>query len=67
MDSMPMHLAAALGKPGVALFGQTNPEQWSPWKSPIIVHRAPEPERVLADISPETVFESLRQIVAARV
>jgi heptosyltransferase-3 len=35
MDSMPMHLAAALQIPGVALFGMTNPKNFGPWHSPI--------------------------------
>jgi heptosyltransferase-3 len=39
VDSMPMHLAAALGKPGVALFGPTDERTWGPWKSPLVVLR----------------------------
>lgn len=30
-DSGPMHLAAALGRPLVALFGPTSPEQFGPY------------------------------------
>ncbi|MCS7063998.1 MAG: glycosyltransferase family 9 protein [Methylacidiphilales bacterium] len=37
MDSMPMHLAAALQIPGIALFGKTNPHNFGPWQSPITV------------------------------
>ena len=29
----PMHLAAAVGTPVVALHGPTNPSQWAPWGS----------------------------------
>ena len=32
-DSGPAHLAAAVGKPTVVIFGSTNPVQWHPWKS----------------------------------
>jgi heptosyltransferase-3 len=31
VDSMPMHLAAALGTPTVALFGPSNENVWGPW------------------------------------
>ena len=30
-DSGPMHLAAALNKPTLALFGPTNPNRFGPW------------------------------------
>jgi len=76
VDSMPMHLAAALGKPGVALFGPTNDKVWSPWHSRLIVlrrdcrclHRSrlcpkgPESE-CLAAISAETVLENLAPLL----
>ena len=39
VDSMPMHLAAALGKPGVALFGPTDEKVWGPWHSQLTVLR----------------------------
>ncbi len=32
-DSGPMHIAAALGCPVVAVFGSSNPELWHPWTS----------------------------------
>ena len=39
VDSMPMHLAAALGHPGVALFGPTDENIWGPWHSRLTVLR----------------------------
>ena len=29
---MPMHLAAAMGTPTVALFGPSSEDEWAPWK-----------------------------------
>jgi heptosyltransferase III len=32
VDSMPMHLAAAMGTPTVALFGPSSEDEWAPWQ-----------------------------------
>jgi len=32
-DSGPIHIAAAAGRPIVALYGPTNPAQWHPWQA----------------------------------
>lgn len=34
VDSVPMHMAAALGTPVVALFGPSNLNEWGPWRVP---------------------------------
>ena len=34
VDSVPMHMAAALKIPSVVLFGPTNLNQWYPWNAP---------------------------------
>ena len=34
VDSVPMHMAAALQTPSVVLFGPSNIKQWYPWQSP---------------------------------
>lgn len=34
VDSMPMHLAAAMGTPTVALFGPSGEVEWGPWNTP---------------------------------
>jgi heptosyltransferase I len=41
VDSGPLHLAAALGKPGVALFGPTDPACTGPFGGSLSVLRAP--------------------------
>jgi ADP-heptose:LPS heptosyltransferase len=47
-DGGAMHIAAALGKPIVALFGDSPPERWRPWSVP---HRiASTQSRNLADL-----------------
>ena len=56
-DGGAMHLAAALGKPVVALFGDSPVERWRPWGVP---HRVLQPEsRDLADLPLEPVLEAL--------
>lgn len=70
VDSGPLHLAAALGRPGVALFGTTDPARNGPISQNITVLRDPAApisyKRVDAEsewmrrLSPETVFEALR-------
>jgi heptosyltransferase-1 len=42
LDSGPLHLAAALGKPGVAIFGPTSPDRNGPYGGRIRVLRAPD-------------------------
>ncbi len=44
VDSGPMHLAAALGKPGVALFGPTDPRRNGPYSPLFSVIRVPGAE-----------------------
>jgi ADP-heptose:LPS heptosyltransferase len=55
-DGGAMHLAAALGKPVVALFGDSPVERWRPWGVP---HRVLRPDsRNLADLPTEVVLEA---------
>jgi ADP-heptose:LPS heptosyltransferase len=59
-DGGAMHLAAALGKPVVALFGDSPPERWRPWAVP---HRVLRPEsRDLADLPVGAVLEAYAQL-----
>lgn len=59
-DGGAMHLAAALGKQVVALFGDSPVERWRPWGVP---HRIVRPEsRNLADLPLEPVLEACRSL-----
>jgi ADP-heptose:LPS heptosyltransferase len=59
-DGGAMHLAAALGKPVVAMFGDSPVERWRPWGVP---HRVLRPEsRNLADLPLESVLEAYREL-----
>ena len=76
VDSGPLHLAAALGKPGVAIFGPTDPARNGPCGDSLKVLRLPAAATTykrgdtIADsmqqISPLEVFESLRPLLAGR-
>jgi heptosyltransferase-1 len=75
LDSGPLHLAAALGKPGVAIYGPSEPARHGPYGGTIAVlrspdavtryRRTPEPDRSMREITPEQVFEALVPILAA--
>jgi ADP-heptose:LPS heptosyltransferase len=55
-DGGAMHLAAGLGKPIVALFGDSDPSRWHPWGVPQVVLQPPS--RDVKDLAPENVLES---------
>ena len=69
VDSGPLHLAAALDKPGVALFGPTDPAQTGPFKSNMVVLRSSSVQTTykrhgrihasMAEISAEQVTDAL--------
>lgn len=71
IDSGPMHLAAALKKPGVAIFGPTDPARNGPYGGSFTVlrdagavnsyKRRKESDPSMCKISPVTVFEALRE------
>ena len=54
VDAGPLHLASALGVPGVALYGPTNPGLTGPWRSAIRIRpqRSPAPCRARVCRSP---------------
>ncbi|MBK1681814.1 putative lipopolysaccharide heptosyltransferase III [Rhodocyclus tenuis] len=43
VDSAPMHIAAAMGTPCVALFGPSGDREWGPWQAPAADAEAPTP------------------------
>ena len=70
LDSGPLHLAAALGKPGVAIFGPTDPARNGPYGGTIAVLRSPGAvtsykrgptiDPSMREIDPDQVFETLK-------
>lgn len=70
VDSGPLHLAAALGKPGVAIYGPTDPVRNGPYGGTITVlrvtgaetthRRDADPASSMRSIQPLEVFEALR-------
>lgn len=59
-DGGAMHLAAGLGKPIVALFGNSNPERWRPWGVP---HRLlAAPDAVVARLEAETIVDAVAEL-----
>jgi heptosyltransferase-1 len=75
LDSGPMHLAAALSKQGVAIYGPTDPARHGPYGGMIGVLRSPaavttynrtaEPDASMREITPDQVFEALVPIILA--
>ena len=76
VDSGPLHLAAALAKPGVAIFGPTDPARNGPYGDSLRIlrgsaaattyHRGAVTDLSMWNISPDEVFEVLRGILGAR-
>ena len=77
VDSGPLHLAAALARPGVAIYGPTDPARNGPYGGSLRVlrsagaattyKRAAEIAPSMLDISAGEVFEHLRNAVASAV
>jgi heptosyltransferase-1 len=70
VDSGPLHLAAALNKPGVAIYGPTDPALNGPFGDSLQLLRAPDavtsykrgaaPDPSMWKVLPELVFEALK-------
>jgi heptosyltransferase I len=75
VDSGPLHLAAALAKPGVAIFGPTNPARHGPYGGTMRVLRIPDvvddysrratPHLSMLAISPDMVARALAEVLAS--
>lgn len=80
VDSGPMHLAAAVGAPLVALFGPGDPRECGPWsdQAEVVSVSAPcgcaaascefvkGPGRCMREIAPAMVVEAVRRVVLRR-
>jgi heptosyltransferase-1 len=76
VDSGPLHLAAALGKPGVAIYGPTDPARNGPYGNSLRVLRSPAAvttykrgrsiEESMRAVSPGQVFEALKAMLGER-
>jgi heptosyltransferase-1 len=71
-DTGPMHLAAALGIPVVAIFGPTDPERNGPYRTASLVLRSPasatnhsraQSDPALLTISPEQVIAACQKLL----
>jgi heptosyltransferase-1 len=75
VDSGPMHLAAALGKPGVAIFGPTDPASHGPYGGTLRVLRSQyavtsykrrtEIDESMRAVTPEMVLKTLDEVLDA--
>ena len=73
VDSGPMHLAAALERPGVAVFGPTDPARNGPYGNSLKVLRAPGAATTykragaiddsMRRVGPDTVFDALKTVL----
>lgn len=59
-DGGALHVAAGLGKPVVALFGDSEVKRWHPWGVSYVALQ--KPSLTVADISPEEVFAAIVQL-----
>jgi heptosyltransferase-1 len=75
VDSGPMHLAAALSKPGIAIYGPTDPARNGPYGGTFTVLRSPtasttykrtmQPDDSMREITPDQVVGALETILSA--
>jgi heptosyltransferase-2 len=74
-DSGPMHIAAALKRPLLAIFGSTNPQRTGPWEcgkvlykrvacSPCYLRECPIDFRCMRHITPKEVIHNIECIIS---
>ena len=76
LDSGPLHLAAALNKQGIAIYGPTDPARHGPYGGTIGVlrssdavttyNRTGEPDQSMREITPDQVFQALLPILSTQ-
>ncbi len=80
VDSAPMHIAAAMGTPVVALFGPSNEQEWGPWRTPHRVVTSDHPCRpcgndgcgggkvseCLTELAVERIHSAVNELLAER-
>jgi heptosyltransferase III len=60
-DGGAMHLAAAMAKPTVCMFGISSPEVWHPWKTPHVVLRAPS--CLVRDLATDEIMAAVKLLL----
>ena len=63
-DGGAMHIAAALNRPIVALFGDSNPKRWRPWRVPFKIVQ-PHTEEV-KDITTSQIIDAWHRLMKSR-
>ncbi len=66
VDSVPTHLADAMGTPQVVLYGPTNPFHWRPRTSPAVILRAGQSQPV-TEFRPHQRGQAMNEISTAQV
>jgi heptosyltransferase I len=65
-DSGPMHLAAAMGRPTLAIFGPTNPALYGPYPASCASNQVIRaPDGILANLTPDEVLRRALSLVAS--
>ena len=60
-DGGAMHIAAALNRPIVALFGDSNPKRWRPWGVPFSITQ--EDTKDVKDIKPSKIVTAWLDLI----
>jgi heptosyltransferase III len=60
-DGGAMHLAAAMAKPIVCMFGISSPDVWHPWKTPHVLLRAPS--CLVRDLTTDEIMAAVKLLL----